>query len=155
MMEGIPLVLPEGALDVQGTMSWAGDVAKMISRIVLNDKAKGETYTVSTSEPHSWKEIAEIYGKIGGLKYVAVDNDVFINDILGGAISARWQLEYDRLFDRIIDNSKILNLCGMKQSELMPLEKGLEYEYSRFPKDYKWTDSNSYINTKNYIMNLK
>ena len=39
-----------------------------------------------------------------------------------------WQLRYDRMFNRIMDNSKILEVTGMKQSQLMPLYDGLKLE---------------------------
>ena len=39
-----------------------------------------------------------------------------------------WQLKYDRLYDRIVDNSKILEATGLRQSELMPLSDGLRIE---------------------------
>ena len=52
-----------------------------------------------------------------------------------------YQLVCDRYFNRIMDNSKILNDTGMKQSELMPLEKGLALEYNNFPKDFVWGES--------------
>ena len=55
-----------------------------------------------------------------------------------GLIGARWQLCYDRLFDRIIDNSKILNVTGMKQSELMPLYDGLKKVLAELPAGYKF-----------------
>ena len=50
----------------------------------------------------------------------------------------RWQLEYDRLFDRIIDNSKVLAATGMKQAELCPLYDGLKKEITRCPRDFRW-----------------
>jgi hypothetical protein len=43
-------------------------------------------------------------------------------------MSARYQLIYDRLFDRIMDNSKVLEVTGMKQSELTTLYDGLKRE---------------------------
>lgn len=67
MLTGKTLVLPESAMDKQATMTWAGDVAKMIAAIILNPKSYGETYNVSTSEHKKWRDIAEIYKKIGGL----------------------------------------------------------------------------------------
>jgi hypothetical protein len=39
-----------------------------------------------------------------------------------------WQLRYDRMFDRVMDNRKILDATGMKQFELMPLYDGLKLE---------------------------
>lgn len=125
MLRGQTIVLPEPAMKIQATMSWAGDVARMISRLVLNPDAMGETYTVSTSEHHTWEEVAQIYGRIGGLKYITTDTESFLNIVGPGNIHSRQQLIYDRYFDRIVDNSKILTAAGMKQNELMTLEEGL------------------------------
>ena len=60
--------------------------------------------------------------------------------IIGDAMDVDYMREllkngYDRLFDRIIDNSKILDVAGMKQEELMPLKEGLRYEISKLPRD--------------------
>ena len=51
---------------------------------------------------------------------------------------AKWQLEYDRMFEREVDNSKILKLAGMTQSDLTPVYKALETELSAFPKDFRF-----------------
>ena len=144
MIEGKTIVLPEKAMNIQATMSWAGDVAKMISRLVLNKKAFREIYSVTTSEHHTWGEVAEIYKRIGGLTYCTTDTDSFLNILSPGSIHARQQLIYDRYFDRIMDNSKILNIAGMTQSELMPLEKGLALEFDAFPKNIVWGPCESY-----------
>lgn len=129
MLNGKTVILPEGAMDCEATMSWAGDVAKMLSAIILNPKAYGETYTVSTAEHHTWRQIAEMYKRIGGLQYITVTNEEYI-DLVGGSIYAKQQLEYDRCYHRIIDNTKILQLCGLSQAELMPLEEGLRMEFA-------------------------
>ena len=137
------MLLPKEAMNVQATMSWAGDVAMMIARLILNSAAYGETYTVSTAEHHPWEEVASYYEKLIGLKYQTIPAEDFVS-IMGnperadGLIGARWQLCYDRLFDRIIDNSKILNVTGMKQSELMPLYDGLKKVIAELPAGYKF-----------------
>lgn len=134
MLSGKKVILPESAMDKQATMTWAGDVAKMLSAIILNPKAYGETYTVSTAEHMTWREIAEIYKEIGGLEYITVDDDTYIELVAGDgdwAKYARQQLLYDRCFNRIVDNSKILALAGMKQEDLMPLREGLKREISQ------------------------
>lgn len=130
MLKGKTVVLPKGAMQKQATMSWAGDVAKMLSAIILNEDAYGETYNVSTSEHMKWEDVARIYQKIGNLKYITVDDDIFLNIMDDeGNVKIKQQLLYDRCFDRIVDNSKILSLCNMKQEELMSLEEGLKREF--------------------------
>lgn len=148
MLSGKTVILPEPAMNIQGTMSWAGDVAQMISRILLNKSVYGETYTVSTAEHHSWGEIAEMYKKIGGLNYITVDTETYLNILNPGDINVKQQLTYDRYFNRIIDNSKILDVTGMKQSELMPLEKGLALEFNALPANPTWQWNATDINLR-------
>lgn len=135
MLNNKTIILPNGAMDKQATMTWAGDVAKMISAILFNPQAMCETYTVSTSEHMTWREVAKIYEEIGNLKYKIVDDDVFLNVLFEGNIKCSQQLYYDRCFDRIVDNSKILSLCNMKQEELMKLKDGLKMEFSNLSPD--------------------
>lgn len=151
-MLGKTVFLPETAKDIQATMSWAGDVAQMISGILFNDKALGETYTVATSEHHTWGEIAEYYKDICNLKCIWGDQDDFIKCVSqtynGYPDAAAWQLIYDRLFHRVIDNSKILALTGMKQENMMKLYDGLKYEISRLPEDYGRGAADNWINQR-------
>ena len=137
---GKTVILPKDAMQVEGTMTWGGDVARMIAGLVFNKKALGERFTVSTAEHHPWEEVASYYERILGMKYITVSTDDYISVIAdeAWAVPARRQLVYDRLYDRIIDNSKILEFTGMKQSELMPLYEGLRRELTALPKDYVW-----------------
>ena len=138
--KGKKIILPEAAMDVQATMSWAGDVAKMISGLLLNPAAMGETYSVCTAEHHTWREVAEYYKEIAGLEYVTVDTETYYQ-LWADSKYARYQLEMDRFFDRIMDNSKILNITGLKQENLMPLKDGLRREFEALPADYTWPAS--------------
>ncbi|MBQ8387608.1 MAG: NAD-dependent epimerase/dehydratase family protein [Clostridia bacterium] len=155
-MAGKAVLLPEEAMGVQATMSWAGDIARMIARMILNPAAYGETYTVSTAEHNEWKTVAEYYGKLIGMKYQTIPTEDFIGIMANparenGLIGARWQLCYDRLFDRIIDNSKILNVTGMKQSELMPLYDGLKLVLSELPRDHVFAPTTQNDRMDEYI----
>ena len=135
MLRGKTVVLPESAMKKQATMSWAGDVAKMLSSIILNPEAFRQTYNVSTSEHMTWKEVAKIYQEFGNLKYITVDDETFLDIVAEGATYAKQQLLYDRCFDRIVDNSKILSISGMNQEDLMPLKEGLRRELENITID--------------------
>lgn len=128
------VVLPRAARDVQATMSWAGDVADMIAAILFNDRALCETYTVATAEHHTWGEIADYYRELIGLEVEWVDTEAYLST-LGSGDLARYQLIYDRLLDRVVDNSKILSLSGKKQEQLMPLKEGLRRELANIKPD--------------------
>ena len=137
---GKKTVVPESARNIQATMSWGGDVALMIAKLLFNEKALGEVFSVCTAEHHTWGEIADYYKDICGLESVWIDQEDYIR-ILNpdpNSRAVRWQLECDRLFDRIMDNSKVLAATGMKQESLKKLYDGLKYEISRCPKDCTW-----------------
>lgn len=96
--------------------------------------ATGAMATYLIPEHHTWREIAEMYKRIGGLKYITVTNEDYIN-ILGGSVYAKQQLEYDRCYNRIVDNTKILKLSGLSQNELMPLEAGLRMKLAALTEE--------------------
>ena len=154
MLEGKTLVLPEPAMDIEATMSWAEDVAKMIAKLLFNPKAMCEIYSVCTSEHHTWREVAEIYKEIGGLKILTVDTDTFLDILSPGNIVARRQLTLDRYYDRIMDNSKILEVTGMKQSELMPLKDGLKKEFDALDKNIEWAPNDAYNRMDEYLAKM-
>jgi nucleoside-diphosphate-sugar epimerase len=153
-LKGLPLVLPKKTLSVQATMSWAGDVAKMFSRLLFNSSAYRECFTLATAEHRTWGEIAEYYKEIIGLKYVGADTEDYLK-IMGSSKGARYQLAYDRLFQRIVDNSKVLRVTGLKQADFMPLRRGLEKELSALPKDMVWPDAGAvWKNMDDYLERL-
>lgn len=127
-LRGIPVPLPGAMLEKQTTMTWGGDVARMIVGLVGNPEALGEAFTVSTSEHLAWSAIAEIYrGIVPGLEVGACELGEFERE-RGGV----YQIRYDRMFDRVVDNSKVLAVTGIDPLSLTGVEKGLATELSRF-----------------------
>lgn len=151
---GKKVVLPEQAREVRATMSWAGDVAAMIAGLLFNHQALGETYTVATAEYHTWGEIAGYYHDLCGLEAVWVDKEEYLRIIDPDAynLAPRWQLEYDRLFERVMDNTKILAATGLHQSGLMPLYQGLKQEIERCPRDLVWPVNTRMDAFLNYLL---
>lgn len=134
--KGQAVPIPEEALKVQATMSFGGDVAKMISGLCGNDSALEEAYTVSTAEHHSWGEIADMYRDLIGLRVIPIPKEEYLKIFSDDDNRKfRWQLEYDRLYDRIVDNTKILRATGLRQEDLTPLYEGLKHEISLIPPD--------------------
>ncbi len=125
------VIFPKEMHDRRTTMTWAGDVGKMIARLVLNEAAYGETYTAATAESRTWGEVLALYRSILDMRVKKVPLSVYEQ-----AVGRRWQIKYDRMLHRVIDNRKILSATGMKQSDLMPLSEGLRielYEFTRKP----------------------
>lgn len=126
-LQGLPVIMAREILARQTTMTWAGDVAKMIACLVLNEFALGQDYNVVTAEHHSWAEVAGYYEECIGLRIIQTDVNEYAK-----VVGAKYQIKYDRMFDRLMDNSKILAATGMKQSDLKPLRGGLEMELRKF-----------------------
>ena len=140
---GKRVVVPEQARNKPATLSWGGDAGRMIGALLFCDSALGEAYNVNSAEHHTWQEIADYYKDICNLNAVWVDKEDYLKILNPDPYNPRprWQLEYARLFDREVDNSKILAATGMKQSDMMPLYDGLKMEISRTPRDYPWRNN--------------
>ncbi|MBQ8894790.1 MAG: NAD-dependent epimerase/dehydratase family protein [Clostridia bacterium] len=136
-LQGKKVVLPIQAKDKPATLSWGGDVARMIARILFREEAKREFYNVCSAEHRTWGEIADYYKDLVGLEAVWVDKEDYLA-ILDPEKknNVRWQLEYARLFHRITDNSKVLALTGLKQEDLMPMYDGLRLEIGNIPAGF-------------------
>ena len=153
-LQGKTIVLPIQAKDKPATLSWGGDVAKMIARILFKEEAKREFYNVCSAEHRTWGEIAEYYRDLVGLEAVWVDKEDYLAILSPeGPINVRWQLEYARLFRRITDNSKVLALTGLKQEDMMPMYDGLKLEIGNIPKDYVPEDTKIGLRMDEYIKN--
>ena len=131
-IQGIAVPLPEEMLSKQATMTWGFDVARMIAGLIGKSKALGEAFTVSTAEHKSWQEIIEIYQRcMPELQVVPCDLHAF-EKARGGI----YQIRYDRMFDRVADNSKVLRVTGLTQYDLAPIGR-LETELELFLKSHK------------------
>jgi nucleoside-diphosphate-sugar epimerase len=130
-LQNMPVIMAREILPKSTTMTWAGDVARLIAKLVLNGEARGEDFNVVTSEHHTWAEVASYYREFIGLEVVETDLEVYTK-----VVGAPYQVKYDRLFHRILDNSKVLRTTGVEQSEFVTLREGLKrelYEFKRNP----------------------
>lgn len=126
-LHGKMVIFPKEMLSKRAAMTYAGDVGRMIARLVLDENAFGETYTAASAETVTWNNVLKIYQKILGMQVKYVPLSVYES-----VVGRPWQIKYDRMLHRIVDNTKILLETGMKQSELMPLYEGLRIELQKF-----------------------
>lgn len=89
----------------------------------------GEVFTVATSEHHSWRKISEYYSEalpvplqIRRCRYSK------FNAAMGNAA----QIRYDRMLNRVIDNTKVLNITGFKQEDFVSTSVGLRREMDNY-----------------------
>ena len=140
---GKTVILPRSARHVQATMTWAGDIANMLAKLLFNEHALCRHYTLATAEHQTWETIAGYYEKLIGLKVLWVDDDDYVQIVTSKPemyLPYRWQLEYDRLFERVIDNSRVLKDTGLIQGEMTSLYDGLHRELEQLPADVVWPD---------------
>lgn len=133
-----PVILPREMLSVCTTMTWAGDVAKMIGGLTLNKSALGDDFNVVTAEHHTWERVSQIYQQAIAMRPHLVSLDEYIHALGGGYIE--YQVKYDRMYTRILDNSKVLTATGLRQADFMSLELGLTRELRRFVEDPVFTN---------------
>lgn len=140
MRSGEPVLLYDQAKDIPASLTWGGDVAEMIGRLLFNEKAICNDFNVTSSESRTWGEIAGYYKEIFGLNYEWVDELTYqrFKDPSFDpetSLTAIWQLRYARMFNRAYDNSKILEATGLKQEDFLTLYQGLSYEKDSILED--------------------
>ena len=129
-LQGLPLVLPSEMLDKQTTMTWAGDTALLIAKLILNPRSYAEDFNLATAEHHTWREIAAYYADILGTHICEIPLRQYVKQF-----GPSYQLQYDRMFNRTLDNRKVLSVTGFSQEQMTPLKKGLVQELTSFKKN--------------------
>lgn len=107
------------------TLTYGLDVSKGIMALISNNKTLGETFHITNGYSNNWEEILDIYLEVLK-KHLGYKPKVLLLD-LGKFLEykpAKYQILYDRLFNRQFDNSKIVQYIN-KDSFIKP-EIGLE-----------------------------
>lgn len=104
---GKTIVFSKDISDKWTTISYGGDVAKGILALVGKEDALGEAFHITSDKSYKWSAILDLYldiieKKTGNRPKVAMLDKW--NPSIGGAIA---QVKYDRLYNRLFDNSKI------------------------------------------------
>ncbi len=126
VLQGKSIVWSEEIGDKITTLSNGNDVAYMISCLIGNKKALGETFNVLQSDFFTWNEILEIYKDV---LYKETQNKIKIVKIesllkVAATSGRKYQYLYDRQFNRVFDNSKIKNFISL-QNDFITVSDGL------------------------------
>ena len=100
---GKTVILPEAAKNLTAGLDWAGNSGKLIANLLFKKECLGEAYTVSSGQNLTWGEVADIYTRLTGVNFRWADTEEYVSTGHGGN-----GLFYDRLYDRAVDNTKIL-----------------------------------------------
>lgn len=123
--------LPADAKNLTAGLDWAGNSGKLIANLLFKKECFGEAYTVSSGQNLTWGEIADICTELIGAKFEWVSLEDYINYI---GSPKYYLFVYDRLFDRNIDNSKILKATGLTKGDFLTIKDGLKIELDKIEK---------------------
>lgn len=132
--KGEAIFLPQDAKELTAGLDWAGNSGKLIANLLFKKAAFGEAYTVSSAQNLTWGEVAEIYTELIGAKFEWVSITDYLNQDKR-IQSDPWILKYDRLFDRNIDNRKILMATGLKKEDFTSIRDGIKIELDKIAKN--------------------
>ena len=128
---GTPIQLPESARHLRAGLDWAGNTGKLIANLLFKKDTIGEAYTVSSAQNLTWQQVAELYEKLLGAKTEYISDKAF-GDRFHPTAESGWRYWYDRMYDRIIDNRKILAATGLKKEDFRTIEEGLKIELALY-----------------------
>lgn len=128
--EGKTVLLPEKAKDLTAGVDWAGNTGRLIADLLFRKEAFGQAFTVSSAQNLTWGQVADIYERLVGVRFRWTTTEEYEATGHGG-----YYLEYDRLYDRKIDNSKILRVTGLRKEDFTSLEDGIKIELEKVRKE--------------------
>ena len=120
---GKTVILPEAAKNLTAGLDWAGNSGKLIANLLFKKECLGEAYTVSSGQNLTWGEVADIYTRLTGVNFRWTDTEEYVSTGHGGN-----GLFYDRLYDRAVDNTKILKATGLNKDDFTSIEDGIKIE---------------------------
>lgn len=112
-LEERTIVFPKDIAAKKTSLTYGPDVAGAIAELIGNEKAYGQAFHITTDESHTWGEILDFYcdkieeitGKRPKVKLVENSNGLM-------TVWNKWQIKYDRLYDREFNNIKIETVRG-------------------------------------------
>lgn len=126
------------------TLTYSLDVASGIAKLIGNQKSFGEIYNITSGQASKWSEIITVYLDILEEKLGYSPNVIYqdLSDFLDWN-PGKYQIMYDRLFDRKFDNTKINKVVDTK--EFIHVKDGLSKSLDKFLSNPKF----KHINWKN------
>ena len=131
--EGQELFLPALAKDYTAGLDWSGNTGKLIANLLFKKEAIGETFTIYSGHGLTWGEVADLYGKLTGVKIRWCGEEEYLD--FHAAVKAKeyltWAWIYDRRYNRDVDCSKVLRVTGLTKDDFVSVEEGLRRELEK------------------------
>lgn len=97
------VIFPSNVADSLTTLTHGKDVAKAIAALVGKEDAKGDTFHITLNKSYKWKEIIDVYAECLEKRGYSVQ----IKYIPKAIINDNYIYCYDRVYNRVFDNTKI------------------------------------------------
>ncbi|MBE5939346.1 MAG: NAD-dependent epimerase/dehydratase family protein [Lachnospiraceae bacterium] len=138
-LNGKNIIFSKDMLEKYTTMTYAHDVVSAVVKLINEPLAQGEVFNIAHQKAYKWKEILDMYIDI--LKeYNIYPKITYIDRMSDLCPGAKYQIWYDRLFDRCFDNRKISKYIEVE--EFCDLETGLRKCLDAFIKKPIWREIN-------------
>ena len=107
-LHGRTIVFSKDIAGCLTTLTYGLDVARAMAALIGREETKGEAFHITVSEPIRWSEVLDIYldvleQKTGKRPQVRMTEESLNLQYAWG----KYQVKYDRLFNRTFDNGKI------------------------------------------------
>ena len=141
-LQGRAIVFSKDIAERMTTLTYGLDVARAMAALIGREEAKGEAFHITTPESIRWSEVQKIYLDVleretGKRPRVLLTEESLNLQYAWG----KYQVKYDRLFNRTFDNGKIGRFidtdCFVKPKEGLrtcleqfvghPLFRGIDY----------------------------
>lgn len=139
-LQGRTIVFSEELCAKITTLTHAADVAKAMQMLLGNEQVMGDVFHIASSESLSWNAVLSIYMEVLE-RHLGYKPKVLLqkmNDFLK-VHPAKYQLYYDRLYNRHFDNSKISHYYP---GGYRLVEKGLRESLEKFLRNPQFREIN-------------
>ena len=121
-LQGRTIVFSKDIARCMTTLTYGLDVAHGMAALIGREEAKGEAFHITTPESIRWSDVLDIYLDVLEQKTGKRPNVLLTDESLNLQYDwGKYQVIYDRLFNRTFDNSKIskfINIeCFIKPQE--------------------------------------
>ena len=132
VLDGNSVIFPEDMAEIRTTMTRGEDVARLISRLALNEKAFGETFNINGGGSLTWGEILRVYVRAIQAERRTPVKVCAVADAgkLARELGRYSQYRYARGIHRTFSNQKIAAVVG--EADCVPITEGLTQAVRQF-----------------------
>ena len=124
-LKGRTIVFSKDIATKLSTLTYGLDVSKAISKIIGKEEALTTEFNITNDQSISWFDVLNIYLEVLE-NYLGYRPKVFLQDLpdFFKHHTTKYQVIYDRLYDRKFNNSKVSKI--IKHKEFIEIEIGLK-----------------------------